>query len=167
MIVSPTTTLKDLFLEALSRNDVNKVRQCLILGANVNWKNYPYPDGYPNISNFHIYHTYPNGMGGLHIAARKNFGELLELLLRQPGVHVNIKDNNNMTPLIWACFGEHENIVRRLCQVNGIDPNCRDNDGHCAVTVALTFGYADILKILLSVPHLDLSFTDGQGINVA
>ena len=81
MSVSPTATLKDLFLQALQRNDVNKVRHILAIGANVNWK------------------IDSCGMSGLHFAAHHNYGELLELLLSQPGVDVNITINNNGTPL--------------------------------------------------------------------
>ena len=50
------------FVGSCARNDLDKVRQCLALGAKVNWKK--------------------NGESGLHIAARKNYGELVEFLLR-------------------------------------------------------------------------------------
>ena len=108
MTLSPSPTLKDQFFESCNRNVLYKVRDSLGLGANVNWKRDP--DGY----------------SGLHNAAYHNYGELLELLLSQPGVNVNITNNRNQTPLMLACMEGHENIVRRLCQVNGIDPNIRD-----------------------------------------
>ena len=72
---------KNLFLQACDFNDLDQVRHSLGLGANVNWR------------------RDPDGMSGLHIAASKNYGELLELLLSQPGVDVNITINNNGTPL--------------------------------------------------------------------
>jgi len=175
---------KFLFLQACERNDLEKVRHYLDLGANVNWKGNDYYE-----------------RSGLHLAAVNNYEELLELLLSQPGVDVNITDKRNETPLMVACDRGHENIVRRLCQVNGIDPNIRNdggytalhlavgnyrprnveilrtlpnvdwnvrNDGgHYPLTAAVMRGYADVLQILLSVPHLDLSVTDGRGRTVA
>ena len=108
--------VKSLFLRACNRNDLEKVRHCLEIGADVNWKG----------NDFHE-------RSGLHLAADSNYEELLELLLSQPGVDVNITDKYNMTPLMLACLEGHENIVRRLCQVNGIDPNIRDGDGYTAL----------------------------------
>ena len=76
------------------------------------------------------------GMSGLHMAARNNYGELLELLLAQNGVDVNIRTNINWTPLMVACGWGHENIVRRLCRVTDITLNSRDDYGFTALLMA-------------------------------
>ena len=87
------------------------MRHSLELGVNVNWK------------------CDSSGLSGLHIAVMKNYGELLELLLSQPGVDVNITDDNiNRTPLMEACWKGHENNLRRLCQVNGIKKASHSED---------------------------------------
>ena len=122
MTLAPDATVKDLFLQACDRNELNKVRYSLGLGANVNWQRDR--DRY----------------SGLFFAAGRNYGELLELLLSQPGVDVNITtNNNNVTPLMVACSWNHknENITRRLCQVNGIDPNIRNVKGQTALHYAV------------------------------
>ena len=98
--------MKELFLTAYEANDWQKVQLIFSLGGDVNWKD-------------------QRGMFGLHIAARGNYRELLELLLVQTGVDVNIRTNGNLTPLMWACIKGHENIMRRLCQVTGIRLNSR------------------------------------------
>ena len=66
-----------------------------------------------------------NGWSGLHYAAWYDHQDLLELLLEQPDVNVNSKDINNLTPLMMACAKGNEKIVRRLCQVPGIDLCCK------------------------------------------
>jgi len=57
-----------------------------------------------------------SGGSGLHMAARENSMELLELLLSQPDVDFNLWNQYNYTPLELACERGHANIVRRLCQ---------------------------------------------------
>ena len=74
--------MKDSFLEACEANNLSLVRDLLSIGANVNWSR-----------------GYGENDAGLHIAAGRNYGELLELLLAQTGVDVNIRTNSNWTPL--------------------------------------------------------------------
>ena len=95
---------------ACDENNLSMVRDLLSSGADVNWRD----DG---------------GRAGLHSAACRNYGELLELLLAQTGVDVNIRTKCNATPLMSACYWGHANIVRRLCQVPGIQLNSTDDDG--------------------------------------
>ena len=108
MPLSRDTTVRQIFLDACQRNDLNKVRQVLALGANVNWR------------------RNSDGISGLQFAAENNYGELLELLLAQTGVDVNIRTNGNVTPLMLACYEGHENIVRRLCQADWSTAEVRD-----------------------------------------
>jgi len=185
MALSPDISVRDLYFGSCENNDIHKVRQILLLGADVNWKD-------------------NDGISGLFIAASNNYGDLLELLLTQTGVNVNIgNDRCNFTPLMVACGEGHENIVRRLCEAPGIElnkrnvvgdtalywavaknkPRCvevlrgagdvdwnvRTEDGESPLTMAVEDGYADVLQTILSVPepHLDLSVTDERGRNVA
>ena len=73
--MDPETTVKELFISACKRNDLNTVRTLLFIGADVNWRDVN------------------DGWSGLHYSARENYWELLELLLIQTGVNVNIKTN--------------------------------------------------------------------------
>ena len=106
-VLSPETTVKELFLKACRENDLPKVQYCLALGADVNWRDEDYDEGW----------------SGLSWAASENYGELLELLLAKTGVDVNIHNNNGWTPLVSACAWGHEKIVRRLAEVPGIQLN--------------------------------------------
>ena len=183
-LLSPETTVKELFLKACEENDLHKVQFFFSLGADVNWRE-------------------DDGCSGLHWAASRNYGELLGLLLGKTGVDVNIRDIMGVTPLMVACASGHENIVRTLTQVPDIQLNCRDEDGRTALlwavsgnnpdcvsvlrstagvewnarsddgftplTEAVFWGLAEILQIILSVPEppLDFSVTDVEGRNIA
>ena len=121
MALPPDTTIKEIFLTACERNDLQKVQLLLGFGVDVNWKR-------------HV-----GACSSLHIAVSKNSGELLELLLAQTGVDVNIRSNANVTPLMVACNRGHENIVSRLCQFTDIQLNISGDNGgtalHWAVAV--------------------------------
>ena len=93
--------MKEIFLKACQDNELNKVRSLLVFNVDVNWT------------------RDDDGWSGLNSAARRNYGELLELLLAQTEVNVNMRDKYNWTPLMVACDWGHENIVRRLCTVTG------------------------------------------------
>ena len=71
MSLSPNLTIKELFLQACTKGNLELARVLLANGAAVNWV---------------------DDLGsGLHKAARSGHGELLDLLLAQPGVEVNIR----------------------------------------------------------------------------
>ena len=116
---------------------MDQVGRWLALGANVNWK------------------RDSNGESGLHIAASNNNGELLELLLSQPGVDVNIAKMNNYTPLMTACWEGNESIVRRLCQVNETDPNIRSDGGWTSLFCAVFDNRPRCVEILRTLPNVD------------
>ena len=117
----------------------------MVLGANVNWK------------------RESDGWSGLHIAALMNYGELLELLLSQPGVDVNITNKKSSTPLMVACRYGRENIVRRLCQVNGVELNVRDVDGWTASHFAVNSNKHQCIEILRTLLNIDWNVRDNDG----
>ena len=124
-------TVKESFFAACEENFLLEVQDMFNLGADVNWRD-------------------TKGWAGLHIAAAKNYRRLLELLLAQTGVEVNINirtddswhlllhndndswqwllhnDNDSCTPLMIACQEGHQEILRRLIQIPGVQINGRD-----------------------------------------
>ena len=145
MALSSDTKVRKIFLAACERNDLQEIQHTLVLGADVNWR------------------KKDDGWSGLHIAARRNYRELLDLLLAQTGVDVNIRTNHNDTPLMVACHMGHDNIVRRLCLFTGIQMNSRNNSGFTALCYALYQNKPACVSVLI----LDHSVTDRYGRNVA
>ena len=136
----------DLFLSACERNDLNIVRHLLPLGADVNCRK----DN--------------EGLSGLHFAARDNYGDLLELLLSQTGVDVNIATKKNAKPLMLACFCGHDDIARRLCQVNDIELNCRTLQNLTALHGAVVRNHLGCVKVLRAAgPGLDWNVREDNG----
>ena len=144
MSLSPTLTTRDLFLKACDEGDLELVRVLLARGADVNWRR----DKYYFFS-------------GLHSAT--NYGDLLDLLLAQPGLEVNIRDKYNRTPLMVACGWGSENSVRKLLQVAGIKINCQDIWGGTALQLALENDYPGCIRILREASGLDWNLKDQNG----
>ena len=147
MTMTPPPELggRDLFLSACERNDVNSVRHLLPHGADVNCRK----DN--------------DGLSGLHIAARDNYGDLLELLLNQTGVDVNITTKNSAKPLMLACFCGHDDIVRRLCQVTDIELNCRTLQNLTALHGAVVRNHLGCVKVLRDAEGVDWNVREACG----
>ena len=130
-------SLSKFFLNSCWTNDLEKVRECLDQGVDVN-----------------IVKELRSGekkYSGLTIAAEKNYPELVDLLVSQPGIDVNLIPGYG-TPLMYACYAGHHEIVRRLVQVPGINIGHKESDGRTALHYAANNGRSDCLKELAKVP---------------
>jgi len=174
--------LKELYLDSCSGSEresgpnLEKVRACLLLGADKNWQC-----------------SYRGS--GLQIAAKKNSMELLELLLSEPAANVNFRTLPELkTALDFACEAGHVNIVRRLCQHSpfqyykrGLLFAIKNNRVGCVeelklfergrglergperrvnlVTEAASRGFAEVLEVLLTFTTMvsNLNKLDNQG----
>ena len=96
------------------------------------------------------------------MASLNNHTELLELLLSHREINVNITNIHLHTPLILACFADHEEIVReggeteaefneydcrKLCQVPNIQINSVGDIGWTAAHWAVENDTASCLKV--------------------
>ena len=112
MSLSPTISVRELFLNACEEGNLELARVLLANGADVNWTTPP------TVGNT-LSEIVPFLWSGLHFAAHDGNVDLLDLLLAQPGVDVNITYQKGDTPLI---LGSHsQNIVRRkesTCSTN-------------------------------------------------
>ena len=55
----------------------------------------------------------------LHLASRKGVLSATSLLLRHPGIDINLMDAMGETPLHKACIGGHSEIVHLICMHGG------------------------------------------------
>jgi ankyrin repeat protein len=90
-----------------------------------------------------------NGWTALHIAASEGYVQVAELLIRC-GVYLNVdpRTDLNRTPLHWACYNGHLDMVELLLEA-GADPNARDDDYCTCLHIASQRGEAGIVNMLL------------------
>ena len=86
------------------RGEVEGVREALGRGVDVNTRN----EG----NEWNEWN-----MTGLMMAATEGHEEVVEVLLAQPGLDINCKDNDGSTALHWAC-DRGAGVVRRLLAIH-------------------------------------------------
>ena len=141
------------FIISCSLNNIEKVRSCLNRGADVNMVS---KDGL---------------WSGLTIAARKNYSELVDLLLSQPDIKINQTTDmgcsgGQWTALMFACDAGRPGIVSRLAGKEELDLNYQDKWGRTAAHVASYHGQTECVRLLAETGMVDRNVRNKWG-NVA
>jgi ankyrin repeat protein/serine/threonine protein kinase len=150
-------------LEASEKGDVEKVKELLKEGANINAKNkFGYTPlhvvadrGHIEIVKLLIEHgadvnAKDNIFGHtpLHKAAYNGHIEIVKLLIEH-GADVNAKDIIiGVTPLHYAAYKAHIEIVKLLIE-HGADVNAKDTVGFTPLHDAAGVGYINVVKLLI------------------
>ena len=91
--------------------------------------------------------TNSSGLNSLHLAAQKNYPNIITLLIEKYKLDINSKDNKGNSALHWAVFCNSKQTVDYLIYFN-IDVNLKDNDGDTALQIALKKGNQNLIKKL-------------------
>lgn len=84
-------------------------------------------------------------------------------LSKIPLTELNVKDDNQMSPLHWACDRGHLKIVKYLLDSNMYSIDDQDADGLTALHFAVSCGHIDIAKLLITRGgRLDLKDNEGS-----
>ena len=91
--------------------------------------------------------------------------EAVDLLLAQPSIEVNAKNNKNGTALHLACRTRTGNIaiLSKLLAVPGILVNERDSDGGTPITWAIIYGKPEAVRMMAAVEEVDLDVRSNNG----
>ena len=121
---------------------LDEVRSALARGEDVNDKN-------------------PYGQTALMFAVQEKHNSIVKLLLDQPGVKIDEKDNGGFTALHFAAFGNNREGARMLLLQPTMDSaNSKDNYGETAVMTAARGGHKEVLSEL--VEHESVSLDIGN-----
>ena len=135
--------MNDELLEAIRTNDINRVRELIAAGADVNFRKQGVLGATPLI-----------------YAARIKNENIVRLLI-DSGADINGVDAVGRTALH---DNDDENIVRILIDA-GIDLNIRDNEGETALMNASFYCYLSIVKMLIE-GGANIYITDKNGKNI-
>jgi ankyrin repeat protein len=98
----------------------------------------------------------------LILAAEGNNLPEVERLL-SVGAEVNARDRYGRTPLHWACYHGHVQVVKELRE-HGADIDAKDSDGNTPLPYACTMGHVSVVIELLSLN--DSNGTTSRGANI-
>ncbi|XP_071541768.1 uncharacterized protein [Panulirus ornatus] len=96
----------------------------------------------------------------LGVACARGHTTLVEEFLRWEELHLNIKTDDGMTPLMMATKNGHVDCVHLLLDANHpkckLDLTVRNNDGETALTIAAKYRQWDTMKLIMdSQPSLN------------
>lgn len=98
------------------------------------------------------------GKTPLMIACERGDLEMVNILLKQPGIDVNKGDINLTTPLDLAITYNHLPVIQRLLAHPGLDPNvAQRTSGNTALHLAVTYREIPILRTLLNDHRVDVN----------
>tara|TARA_Y100001970_G_scaffold268653_1_gene360190 strand:- start:1499 stop:2251 length:753 start_codon:yes stop_codon:yes gene_type:complete len=119
-----------LLFSAARNGDLDKVKNALSNGADVNAKN-------------------SNGTTALIRASAYGRKEIVSYLLEQPDIDMNATDTPvGWTALLYGILNNRPDIVEILLK-KGVDVNVKDSEGYTALITASDMGRTDIVEMLL------------------
>ncbi len=89
----------------------------------------------------------------LHYAARMGCPEIVDLLFREPGIKINVQDDEGCTPLHIAAEAGHVNVVERFLGQNPclIDLTSQNSDSLTPLDLAIDKGHVAVVRVLLQL----------------
>ena len=87
----------------------------------------------------------------------------IKQLLEVPGIDVNLKDSNGLTPLMYASGKNTYTIAELLLTVPGINVNLQNNRGLSALMLSSLKGFSQMTKMLLQVPGINVNLQEQDG----
>jgi len=166
--------------EAIDNSDVNKIKELLDSGIDINIK-YEKKSTlfylftplhlacfYSNIDIIKLLLSYPdinvniqdnNGNTPLHLPCSDELVNInvVELLLAHPDIDVNIQDKYENTPLYKACYNNNINIIRLLLAHPNINVNIKNKNEETPLYRACKDNSIEITKLLLQHPNIDVN----------
>jgi ankyrin repeat protein len=150
-------SLRESLAEGIRNGDVNRVRELIEAGADVNAKK---PSGFPIMeyatdecmlrllidNGADLNSRWRDGSTWLHSASLGDFHEA-EMLLRH-GADPNARDDDDETPLFAAEHARRADIAELLVS-HGANVDAQNNDGWTALHGAVVGGSYEVAKVLL------------------
>lgn len=104
-----------------------------------------------------------SGVPLLVMATYCNAANLVEILLRQPGINANVKNNKGDTSLQISVAHGYVIIVDLLIQHDDVDVNAMDDEGWTALHIAADIGNAAVVESLLSSKKINVNQKGKEG----
>ena len=98
----------------------------------------------------------------LHMAACNGYNDIVDALIKRPDVNLNVRNENDNTPLHLAVYNGRAASARLLIDA-GANINIPDNKQQTALHMAACNGYNDIVDALIKRPDVNLNVRNEDG----
>ena len=100
-------------------------------------------------------------------ACEKNDTRMVDqLILSHPNINVNIRNFEELTPLMMSCRDGYSEITEKLVTASTVDLNCRRSNvlfGDTAAMIAAYYNRPECLKILAKQDRVDWNYQTNKG----
>lgn len=96
--------------------------------------------------------TGEKGLRPIHLAAKGGHLELVKYLIEELHCDVNSKSGSNNTPLVFAAYQKHLNVMHYLIEKKA-DPSSRDTHGNTVLHYAALLNSLEVVKILAGITN--------------
>jgi len=96
-------------------------------------------------------------------AAEKGYKDIVNLLLKQPGININIKDSQGFTALMCAAEQGHNKVIELLLEHPNINVNIQNNKGATALMLAIFNKHKEVVIQLLNHSTIDINIKTRNG----
>jgi Protein kinase domain/Ankyrin repeats (3 copies)/Ankyrin repeat len=132
------------FIQAAGAGNLERARQLIDLGAEVNAKE----SGYSRTA--------------LHIAAISGELQVIKWLVDEGGADLDAKDTYGERALQAAGYFGHLDVIEWLVAERGADLQAKDNRGRTVLHAAAYLGHLDVVKWLVEEGHMDVDLVDSD-----
>ncbi|KAI9832809.1 MAG: hypothetical protein M1819_004029 [Sarea resinae] len=105
---------------------------------------------------------FPRQTTGSHLAAHFGLEKAMTDLMAR-GHHMNVKDSDLRTPLLWAAKEGHDDIIALLSNQDTFNANSRDKSDQTPLSIAAGKGHLAATKLLLTLDGVDPEARDEFG----
>ncbi|MBO9480764.1 ankyrin repeat domain-containing protein [Salinisphaera sp. G21_0] len=89
------------------------------------------------------------GQTALALAISRNYKNVVDKLLDQPGICTNLPRQDGAIPLHSACYYGHAEIVEKLLTRADVQINHKTDEGETPIQMAIKAGHIDVVKRLI------------------
>jgi ankyrin repeat protein len=124
------------------------------MGSGMPSTNQKQPEGRKWNSEFRFRRMKPeriSNLTALHFAARTGSPKLVDLLFREPGIKINVQDDEGCTPLHIAAQAGRMNVVKRFLGQDPclIDLTSQNSNSFTPLDLAIDKGHVAVVRVLL------------------
>jgi ankyrin repeat protein len=102
-----------------------------------------------------------SGKTVLHLAAERGYKRMVSLFSKSKNLIV-VRAESSKTALHLAAENGHKAVVQQLLEIEGVEPNSKDEYGQTPLSLAAEKGHVAVVRLLLEIEGVELNSKDNS-----